>query len=185
MATAIRLENVRLSFPDLFEASEYEGKWAYRAAFLIEPGSKTDKDIEAAIKVVAKDKWNDKADGILKRVPRTSKEFCYYSGDLKEYDGYAGNMALSTTRGQDKGRPGIYDKDKSPLTAADGKPYPGCYVNAQVEFWAQDNKHGKTVRCTLIGVQFRRDGDAFTAGTAPDADAFEDISEGADADDLV
>ena len=33
-------------------------------------------------------------------------------------------------------RPLVVDVDKSPLTAQDGKPYSGCYVNASLELWA-------------------------------------------------
>ena len=55
----------------------------------------------------------------------------------------------------------------------------------QVEFWAQDNKTGKGLRATLLGVQRVRDGDAFGGGAAPSADDIGEIAEGADADDLA
>ena len=40
------------------------------------------------------------------------------------------------------------------------------------------------MRATLLGIQRQRDGDAFSGGVAPDPDAFEEITEGGDADDL-
>ena len=54
----------------------------------------------------------------------------------------------------------------------------------QVEFWPQDNANGKAVRATLLGIQRKADGDAFSGGVAPDESAFEEITEGGDADDL-
>ncbi len=59
--------------------------------------------------------------------------------------------------------------------AADGKPYSGCYVNGIVDIWAQDNGFGRRLNATLKGVQFVKDGDAFSGGTAVSADAFDDL----------
>ena len=58
--------------------------------------------------------------------------------------------------------------DRNPgiaLTAASGRPYPGCYVNASVRLWVQNNDFGKRVNCALAAVQFASDGTAF--GDAP------------------
>ena len=178
MADPIRIDNVRLSFPDLFEAVQYEndGNFKYKATFLVEPGSTADKHILAAINTVAKEAFKDKAADVLKMArSKGAQGFCYTNGGDKSYDGYEGMMALGTSRSQDKGRPGVYDRDKTPLTQQDGKPYAGCYVNAKVEFWPQDNKFGRTVRCTLISVQFAKDGDAFSAGSKPSEDDFDDL----------
>jgi len=78
-------------------------------------------------------------------------------------------------------RPTVLDRDKSPLIAADGRPYAGCYVNAVVEIWAQDNKYGRGLRAALKGVQFVKDGDAFSGGGTASPDDFADLSAGADA----
>ena len=66
-----------------------------------------------------------------------------------------------------------------------GRLYSSYFINMQVEFWAHDNKTGKGLRATLLGVQRVRDGDAFGGGAAPSADDFGEIAEGADADDLA
>jgi hypothetical protein len=63
-------------------------------------------------------------------------------------------------------------------------PYSGCYVNASVEFWAQDGDNAG-IRCSLRAVQFLRDGDAFAGGSKVTADELDDLGEGAEADDLV
>lgn len=173
----IKISDVRLSFPDLFKATQYqgEGTFNYRASFLVTPGSQADKIIRGAIKAAADEKWLKKAAGVTTGLEGNPNKYCYANGDTKDYDGYAGNWVLSANRNQDKGRPVLIDRDKTPLTAEDGRPYAGCYVNASVEIWAQDNGFGKGIRCTLLGVQFVKDGDAFGGGAAPSADDFEEI----------
>lgn len=179
----LKLSNVRLSFPDLFKAGEYEGKCAYGATFLIEPNSANDKAVRKAMDDLAKEQWKDKGAAILKAALATNsnQKICYWSGDTKTYDGYEGVMALTAKRAEDKGRPLVIDKNKAPLVVSDGKPYAGCYVNASVDLWAQDNKFGKSIRCTLLGVQFHADGDAFSAGAVGDEADFDDLSDGTDA----
>jgi hypothetical protein len=63
-------------------------------------------------------------------------------------------------------------------------PYSGCYVNASIEFWAQDGDNAG-IRCSLRGVQFSRDGDSFAGGSKAKADEFDELNEGADADNEV
>jgi hypothetical protein len=74
-------------------------------------------------------------------------------------------------------RPTVINRDRTPLTAADGVIYSGCHGNVQVEVWAQDNSYGKRINAQLLGVQFTRDGDSFGGGTQPaKPDDFADLS---------
>ena len=176
----IKLNNVRLSFAQLFEAKTVngEGKPAFSASFLINPNDPQVKTINEAIEAVAKDKWGTKADATLK-VMRTADKTCLHSGDLKaNYDGFEGMLYISSRNAL---RPLVIDVDKSPLVAEDGKPYSGCFVNASVELWAQDNNYGKRINATLMGVQFFKDGESFSGGGVADVDDFDDLS----IDDLV
>lgn len=180
----IKLANVRLAFPALFEAKTVngEGKPAFSAAFLIDPADAQVKAINAAIDAVAKEKWGVKADAMLKTM-RAADKLALHDGDLKaQYDGFPGNLYISARSAT---RPLVIDADKTPLVEADGKPYAGCYVNVSVELWAQDNNYGKRINASLGGVQFLRDGDAFAGGGAASADEFDDVTAGADADSLV
>lgn len=183
----LKLTDVRLSFPDLFEATTVagQGKPAYRAQFLVPAGSPLKAQIDEAVRQVARDKWGAKAQAILDANEGIPQKTCWLDGKKRAYDGYEGMWALSSSRPEDKGRPLVIDRDKQALAAKDGRPYAGCYVNASVELWAQDNQHGKAVRCTLVGVQFLRDGDSFGGGAAPNPDDFDEINEGAGADALV
>ena len=177
----IKLKNVRLAFPALFEAKTVngEGKPAFSAAFIFAKNHPQKKEIDAAIVEVATEKWGAKAEGHLKTLKASGKALIG-DGDVKaEYDGYAGNLFISA---RNETRPLIVDKDKTPLTAADGKPYAGCYVIASLDIWAQDNKYGKRINASLRGVQFYADGDAFAGGGAADESDFDDLSDGIDDD---
>ena len=180
----LKITNVRLAFPALFEAKAVngEGEPAFSAVLLLDPRDAQLKTLNQAIDAVAKDKWGAKADAVLKAM-RAADKACLHDGDTKaDYAGFAGQMFVSA---RSKSRPLVIDGDKSPLTAADGRPYAGCYVNASIELWAQDNSFGKRVNAQLRGVQFFKDGDAFAGGGAATEDEFDDVAEGATAGDLV
>jgi hypothetical protein len=96
-----------------------------------------------------------------------------HNGDAKATSaGYSGNYYINAGNTI---RPLVLDANKAPLTPADGKPYSGCYVNAIVEIWAQDNQHGKRINASLLGVQFVRDGEKLAGGSVATADDFEEI----------
>lgn len=189
MSTKIQLKDVRIAFcQSLFSPEQYQGAgpFRYSSVFLIEPGSANDKAIRAAVKAEADKTWTKPGQGDIKvrGFEGNSNKFCYVSGDTKEYDGFQGKMALSAHRKDTDGAPTIVDRDKSPLTARSGKPYGGCYVNAVVEIWAQNNENAG-IRCTLGGVQFLRDGDAFGGAAKVSDDEFDDLGVDQDEDSLV
>lgn len=184
----IKLANVRLSFPDLFTAkgiaSDPNSKPSFGCALLIDPvgQAKLVKEIEAAMATVAKEKWGAKADAMLKKM-KAGDKIALHDGATKSYDGYEGMLFLSTSS---KTRPLVLNRDKSPITEEDGVIYSGCYVNASVELWAQDNAYGQRINAQLGGVQFAKDGDAFAGGgSAADESDFDELEEGADADGLI
>jgi hypothetical protein len=82
---------------------------------------------------------------------------------------------LNASRNEDKGPPLLVDRDGTPLSASSGRLYAGCWANVSVEIWAQDNANGKRINCTLRGVQFARDGDAFGGGAPISDDEFEPL----------
>ena len=177
------LKNVRLSFPDLFTAVQYEGTgpFSYRCSLLVPANSKQKKEIDAAILAVAKEAFQDKAESVISKARAGKTGVCFNDGNAREYDGYADHWYLTATKAQDKGRPDIRDRDgKTPLTAEDGRPYAGCFCNAIVDLWAQNNKFGQTVRCTLVGIQFAKDGEAFSGGAVIADGDFEDLGDDAD-----
>lgn len=180
----IKLENVRLAFPQLFEAKTVngEGEPAFSASFLLAPNHPAVKQLNAAFETLGKEKWGAKWPNVKKEIEAKDR-YCLHDGDTKaDYTGFEGNMFVSA---RNKTRPLVIDRDKSPLTAQDGRPYAGCYVNGSIELWAQDNAYGKRINASLRGVQFYKDGDAFAGGGAASDDEFDDLAEGVEADDLV
>lgn len=183
----VKLKNVRISFPNLFEAKAVngEGEPKFSAAFVIQPGSENAKALSAAIEAVAKEKWGAKAAGILselKQKGRVAFKEAPLSKDGEIYDGFEGMYSLNASNAA---RVAVIDKDTTPLTPQDGKPYGGCFVDVSVDLWAQDNSWGKRVNAKLRWVQFRGDGDAFSGGAPVSQDEFESIADGATADDMV
>lgn len=180
----IKLQNVRLAFPQLFEAKTVngEGEPAFSASFLLDPAHPNVAELRGAFETLGKEKFGAKWPAIKKEIEAKDRT-ALHDGDAKSsYSGFEGNLYVSA---RSKTRPLVIDKDKSPLNAQDGKPYAGCWVNASVELWVQDNNYGKRINASLRGVQFVRDGEAFAGGGAASEDDFDEVTEGASADDLV
>jgi len=187
----IMIKNARLAFPDLFVASamDEDSKPAFGATFLLDPVEQKDQiaALNAAIEKVAKEKWASKAEPVLSNL-RKRGCVCLREGDDKvnasgeAYAGFEGMMCISARHAT---KPTIIDRDRTPLDSTDGRPYAGCYVNASIEIWPQDNKWGKRVNAQLRGVQFVKDGDAFGGGSPAGADEFEELEEDFGDDDMI
>ena len=180
MADPIRIINARLAFPSLFEATSFngEGDPAFSATFLIAKDDPQAETIRAAIKQIAVDKWGAKANDILADLVRADR-VALHDGDYKSrYDGYQDHYYINASN---KVRPKVVDQKTNPLNQADGKPYSGCYVNASIELWVQDNKYGKRINASLRGVQFVKDGEPFSGGGVASDDEFEALEATEDA----
>ncbi len=180
----VKLKNVRLSFPNLWHAKEFktgDGKLRFDASFLCEPGSENDKAIRAAIAAEAKEAYGAKWESILRGMQGNANRYVYQDGDTKPYAGYEGMWVLAC---HSKARPLIINRDKSPLSEEDGRPYAGCYVNAKVDIYAQKGEN-QGIRASFSGIQFVSEGEAFTGGKPASTDDFDDLGEGSDVDDLI
>jgi len=166
----MQVQNVRISFPNIFQASAFsEGQTKkFSATFIMDDDHPQMAELNSAVEKIAKDKWDKKIPSSLKLPLR--------NGDEKDLDGFGeGTFFFNASNTK---RPTLVDKDRSPLIEDDGKPYAGCYVNAIIKPWAQDNAYGKRINFSLEGIQFVRDGDAFggAAGVA-DANDFDIVDE--------
>lgn len=162
------IRNVRISFPSVFAPSSYDGSQEakYSATFIVEKGSEAHRQIVAGIKDLIAQKWP-------KRKPANLK-ICLRDGSEKGHlDGFGEDVVFFNAT--NTARPLVLNRDKTPLVQEDGVLYAGCYVNAHIEFWAQDNQYGKRVNATLQGVQFRSEGPAFGGAPRVTADDFEDL----------
>lgn len=168
----IKLDNVRLSFPALFTARAVEGSEPrFSASFLMdnEKHKALIAKIQTTIDRLALDHFKKKV--VFKS--------CLHDGSEKEdKEGYGdGVMYINASR---KTRPAVVNRDVSPLTEADGVVYAGCYVNATIRLWVQDNKFGKRVNAELRAVQYYGKGDAFGAGPVKAEDEFTAVEDGGD-----
>lgn len=181
----LMLRNVRLAFPNLWQArppKDGKGKAKYGASLILTPDNPAIKELEAAFVKMAREKWAEKGDAILKGL-KAQDRLCLHDGSTKAgYAGFEGNMFVSANS---EIRPSVFNVDRTPLQEGDGKPYSGCFVNASIELWTQDSKdYGKRINAQLRGIQFFRDGDAFAAGTAASDNEFEDLSNQGETDPL-
>jgi hypothetical protein len=179
----IRLIDVRLAFPSLWKATAPRGggEEAFSASFLMPPTHRQIAEINAAFVQLANEKWGAKGPAILKAL-RSADKVCLHNGDAKaDYDGFPGNLYVSA---RSKVKPTTFDGQRNEVSESSGIIYSGCYVNASLELWAQENSYGKRINAQLRGVQFLRKGDAFAGGSSPaSADDFDEISaEGTEGD---
>jgi hypothetical protein len=181
----IMLKNVRLLYgAALFtpqRGPEGTGEPKHSGTFAFPKDHPAVAAIKKGFEQVSKEKWGAKAVEVYTML-KAGDRLCLHDGDAKaDKEGYKGNLYLSASN---KLKPLIIDGQKQPLDANSGKPYSGCYVNAEIELWAQDNKFGKRINATLRGVQFVRDGQRLAGGGVSSADDYEaipDSDEGAGA----
>lgn len=178
----VYLQNVRLSFPALIEAkaSTPNSIPKFSADLLMAKDSKAFIDFMKEYQTLAKAKWGENAPQVMKMIQSDRKLRCYGSGEekvnkktFKPYEGYEGMMYLSANRQES---PQLIKPDGNAIDPANTMElkavartmYGGCYVNAAVNPWIQDNQHGRGIRLELIAIQFEKDGHAF-GDAKPDA----------------
>jgi hypothetical protein len=131
----IFLKDVRLSFPQLWEAKsvvdprtgQVSGKPAWSGAFLLAKNHPQLPEILEVIKTVAREKWPGTVVGpqggrpeweaMLESFYQTNK-LCIHDGDGKRHDGYAGHWYLSA---RSYIQPKVVNSDPV-MRDADGKP---------------------------------------------------------------
>jgi len=187
------LRDVRLSYGHIFKPGKgmkdddgnvQPGKFG--ANLLMDPdtdvGKANLKRLKKAKEDVMKAKWGDKQPKLK------AEKLCTRDGNEEEGEEYQ-DMYFVSARNPDQ--PSIIDNRKGkngkwiPLKSSDGRPYSGCYVNAIVTLWAQDNDYGKRVNAVLESVQFLKHGEAFGAAPVDPNDEFDDDDvEGADVEEI-
>jgi len=188
--TRLKLNNVRLSFATLHKADVPKGyadsEPKFSCNLLMDPSDAANKasikQCSNEIKRLIKEAWGT-APPKMKPIECFGKGEMFTNNSTKQpYDGYPGMYAVSANN---KKRPTCLARDKTPLTPdeVEQKLYSGCYVDAIINFWVQDNKFGEAIRCSLQGVRFRADGEEFGASGAS-ADDFDDLDDGELMDEL-
>ena len=183
MSDIIYLSNVRVSFPQLVEPKKTtnekgEVRTAWSADFILPPDSQQYKQVMQQYMTLASEKWKERAQTIMQMIQADRKSRCYGNGaekvnktTLLPYDGYEGNAYVSAISNR---QPQMIQPNGQPVDASNSMAYQaiargvygGCYVNAAIRLWLQENTHGRVVRCDLVAIQFSKDGDAFGGGGA-------------------
>jgi hypothetical protein len=182
MSTKVMLQKARLAFPVLGEPEQFQGqgKPRYSGTFLVLPDSDNHKLSQAAMLAAAEAKWPGKGAAAVKSLTAGLK-VAMLDGDTKsDYDGFEGMIYIGA-HAQASAPPRLLDGQKRELPRDTGVIYAGCFVNAAVEFWAQDNQWGKRINCTLRGVQYAGEGQSFSASRPAEADEFDVVEEAVDA----
>ena len=161
METTIKLTGVRLSFPAVFTPKAFKAgpgetpkTPGYSATFLLDKEEHADqiKAIKRIIDHLVKTE--------LKKNRLPNDKICLRDGEDKEdVDGYGPEVMFLSSGSRN--RPAVVDRKANDITEESGMVYAGCYVNASVRLWAQNNDFGKRVNAELRGIQFLRDGDPF------------------------
>lgn len=155
----IMISNVRISHPSIFERNVYNGETGkFEATFLIPKDTKHGKKIKKTLDALIEKRV---AASSLKKTPKGDK-CCLRDGDkADDKPEYADHWTIKASRNK---RPSALDGDGDPTTLDDEVIYAGCFVDAVIDIWIQDNKYGKRVNANLYGVKFHKDGEPFTSG---------------------
>jgi len=194
MATRIMLKNITMAFPALAEPQSFgEGEPDYGAKFPVKIGGEHQKLIEEAMQAEAKEAWKDKADSVLQMLVEDGKvafvKKVYRSKKTGEaYQGFDGSHYLSARNA--KVQPTVYNQYGEEVGGKgdiERQAFSGARVNASVEIWAQDNKWGRRINCSLRGVMLTGEGENFGGGSSPaSADEFAGMAKAkADAEDIL
>ncbi len=172
----------RVSFPAVFEPKAFQDQEPKYSVVMLFDKKKSDmSNLKNALVKACIDRWGPK-----EKWPKSvMQKWPLKDGDEKEdLQGYAGHFHATASAKQ---RPGVIDRDKSPITKEDESFYAGCYARAEVRAFTYPKEGVKGiapgVSIALQNIQKLRDGEAFSGRRkAEDVfDAVEDSSESPDA----
>ena len=175
----IMLKDVRIAFPAIAEKQAIgDGEPAYGAKFIIVPGSPIVATLDAGMMAVAKEKWKEKGEQVFEFL-KSEKKVTFLHEPYRNkktgvpYLGFENMFSLGARNASTQ--PTVFDKYGKPVTGKEeikALIYSGCYVNAKIQLWAQDNSYGRRVNASLLGLMFAKDGDAFGGSTPARAEDF-------------
>jgi len=171
MGKAVLITGARLSYPYLFRPRVGKNNQAgkFGCVLIVPKGSPCLTNLATAMREVAIEKWRERGHQMFEAIAAQDM-LCMRDGDRKynkdgsKADEYAGSMYISANSSNP---PAVTGPDNVQLAESSGKPYAGCYVDAVVGVWAQENENGLRLNAEIRVVQFMRDGDAFTGSGAP------------------
>lgn len=178
----LSLTMVRTSYLYVFKPYQNEnneGEPKYTGHFLMGPDHPDVPKVVAAMKAACVGTFGDKAMEMYESF-KGKHTLCLRDGTINKpgEDHYKGKLFLSANNAK---RPLVVDGQKNILNSGDAlAPYSGCWVNARINIWAQNNKWGKRVNASLLGVQFVKHDEAFSGGRVATVDEFGIVADDAD-----
>lgn len=161
----LKLLKVRLSYAFLGKPKAFgknpapDADKSYQATFLLGKVAHAAhiKECRANAIQMLKDKYGE-------NYPKGFK-LCLRDGmEREDTPGYGESiMFISSSRREQDGPGQFVDEAVRPVLGAaiDQKFYSGCYVNATLRMWIQDNSFGKRINCEYTALQFHSDGERF------------------------
>ena len=163
--TAIRIGEVRFSYPHLFEMNDNE---KYSCCLLIDKGNKeaiqlVEEATRAAAKKGAEKFWSGKTPANLKKPLRDGDE------EHPEDPAFAGQLFLNASNTY---KPKVASRDEFGLVIIEDPSdlYAGCYGAVTLEFFPYNTNGNRGIGVSLGNVIKLRDGNRL-AGTAESAEA--------------
>jgi len=158
-----------LSFPTVITPkSVNNGAPKFSASFIIDPQSEDWALLMHRVTQIAHEKWADQAVPIMNMIANDKRMRAYGAGTEKvsqstglPYAGYsADNVYINAITDT---KPQLIGTNGQPLapTEENLKMVGGNVVSAIVRPWAQQNEHGKAIRCQLVAVQYLEEGEHF------------------------
>jgi hypothetical protein len=177
----LKLQNVRLSFCDLFTpVSKFDGDPKFSALFIIDPKSDDGAKNLANFKKIVKQLETEKLEGREMPIDKLPVQDGNGSDGEGKYSGWD-NMVILTAA--NKRRPVIVGKARQPVAETDLSDVPesGDFVNAIVDVWALNHpQYGQRIIASLEAVQYARAGEKFGSKTVTVESDFDDLSDDAD-----
>ena len=152
----LTLKNATLSFPSLFTPETYQGQNPrFRADVILNEDHVN--AVKTTIHKVVADVAGDKAEAVIKRLQTDAKRFPLRDGDNKVnsdgeiYAGYEGKQYVAASAKENK-PPKLYSRYKG-VEPKEVDFFSGAEADVILDVWFQDNKWGKAVNITLLGVR--------------------------------
>lgn len=161
--TTVRLMMARTSY--LYVNTPYrndDGKESFCSHLMIPPSHPQVAEIGEKIRLAAQFEWPNDFEEVL-AAAKAKAWIALRRGEVGKpgVDHYRGMLYLSSSN---KSRPRLVNGDAIEVAANSPIFYSGCWVNAVVTFWAQNNKYGKKLNCELNGLQWAKDDERLGGG---------------------
>ena len=163
----IAIKNARCVYPSLFETETFNGEdtGKYGITLILDK----EKHAEPIAKIQAE---IDRRVAELKVKKLGDDKVCLKDGDETEIDYYQGRYTIKATN---KKAPKVYNEDKMRIGEDDQQEiYGGCFVDAVIDLWTQNNSWGKRVNANIYLVRKVGDGEPI-GGVNVDIDSFDDL----------